>query len=628
MEQTLLSRYRLIEEIGKGGMAVVYRGEDTSLDREVAIKVLHSFLADKEESRRRFQREARVVAKLRHDNILEIFDYSGLDSDESFIVTEFIHGDNLSNFLENHEIRVPEIAALIVLEIAKALHHAHEAAIIHRDIKPENIMIRKDGVLKLMDFGIAQIIDTQKLTMTGQLLGSPAYMAPEMILGGGIDFRTDIFSLGVMLYRLATGELPFVGKNPHEVLKKIAEADHTPPSVVNPSISQSLEDIIERSLELEKDARYSSVKEMVIDLENLLHSIGIEEPEVQARAFFLDPEAFDEKLRVRMVDQLLDEATDLSKMGRFPAALRKLNRVLALDENNPRVPELLKGLKRRENIRHFLKTGGLAILIIFVITGVVWGFVGLMQSETMTLGEHLEHTAEQTTPGVAESPDEEEPPVVLADHGKDLETEDKADDRVNVEKEQHATPLDDSVGEKSARNSVRDRKKPIRKSSGPQLETKEEKVALARKFTLMPFPAAVRVRLNGKDLGDYGRKLRTLELGPGDHKITLESPHCYDKHVYISASDEGKVLRPRLKWRHAVLRISSNVPADIEADGRGVGKTNSPFGSMIRIPPNSTDGKVKVLVKVSAPDYDTWQDRLELEAGVTRTLRVDLKKSR
>src|SRR5262245_14271680 len=207
VQNRLPSRYRLLEEVGQGGMAVVYRAQDSTLKREVAIKVLHPHLLAEGESKQRLEREAQAVAKLQHDNILQIFDYSGGDSPSSFIVTEFIDGQTLKQFLANRKAPLPEVAALIVVEVGNALEHAHSLGIIHRDLKPENVMVRKDGFLKLMDFGVAQVLDLERMTVTGQLLGSPAYMAPEIFEGKPLDFRTDVFSLGVILYQMATGEL-------------------------------------------------------------------------------------------------------------------------------------------------------------------------------------------------------------------------------------------------------------------------------------------------------------------------------------------------------------------------------------------------------------------------------------
>src|SRR4051812_35278551 len=162
----VLDKYEILEEVGQGGMSIVYKGMDTSLHREVAVKVLHPHLASHDEARKRFEREARAVAKLRHENILEIFDYSGKDSQDSYIVTEFIRGRTLKDFATEHPPAFPEIGAMIVADICRALAHAHAGGVLHRDVKPENIMIRDDGVLKLMDFGIAQILDAQRMTVT------------------------------------------------------------------------------------------------------------------------------------------------------------------------------------------------------------------------------------------------------------------------------------------------------------------------------------------------------------------------------------------------------------------------------------------------------------------------------
>src|SRR5262249_41771143 len=255
-----LEKYDILEEVGQGGMAKVFRGYDTTLGREVAVKILHPHLAEQRESKLRLEAAAPALAKLRHENILEIFDYSGPDAAESYIVTEYIHGPNLKQFLDSHgRLPYPEIAALIIVEVCRALAHAHTCGIIHRDIKPENVMIRDDGVIKLTDFGIAQVVDKERMTVTGQLLGSPAYMAPEHVEGKPLDFRTDVFSVGILLYQLATGELPFRGKNPHEVLKRIGEGRFTDARLVEPLVGERLGRIIARALERQPGARHPDV---------------------------------------------------------------------------------------------------------------------------------------------------------------------------------------------------------------------------------------------------------------------------------------------------------------------------------------------------------------------------------
>src|SRR5688572_1123036 len=294
MEQARIpERYRLIAEVGQGGMAIVYRAHDETLKREVAIKVLHQHLAAEPESKARLEREAQAVAKLRHDNILEIFDYSGLDSTTAYIVTEFIDGQTLKQFMTGRSLRFPEVAAMICVEVCKALGHAHGVGVLHRDVKPENVMVRKDGRIKLMDFGIAQILDLQRMTVTGQLLGSPAYMAPEIVEGKQLDFRTDVFSVGIMLYLLATGNLPFSGKNPHEVLRRITEGKFADPRTVGRGVDQALSRIINRALARRPEDRYADVGPMADDLNAYLAEAGLADVRAELRAFFADPAAYE-----------------------------------------------------------------------------------------------------------------------------------------------------------------------------------------------------------------------------------------------------------------------------------------------------------------------------------------------
>ena len=175
MENEVLNkRYSVESEVGRGGMAVVYQGLDLDLNRPVAVKILHPYLASDPTHQQRFHREATAVAALKHPHILDIYDYSGVGAEKSFIVTEYIDGSTLREFRDRHKPTLPEIGVLIVHVVAGALAHAHRHNIIHRDIKPENIMIRKDGVLKLMDFGIARTLNAQQMTVTGTLVGSPA----------------------------------------------------------------------------------------------------------------------------------------------------------------------------------------------------------------------------------------------------------------------------------------------------------------------------------------------------------------------------------------------------------------------------------------------------------------------
>lgn len=427
---TQLDKYQLLEEVGHGGMAVVYRAHDSVLQREVAVKVLHAHLADREESKLRLQREAIAVAKLRHDNILEIFDYSGPQAADSYIVTEFIHGPTLREWIDDSLDPRPAVAALIIHRLCLALGHAHRSSIIHRDIKPENVMIRmEDGCLKLMDFGIAQLLDNQKLTMTGQLIGSPAYMAPELISGRPLDARTDLFSLGIILYQLSTGELPFTGRNPHEVLNRISDGDFPAPSSVCPSVDRDLEAIIAKALATSPNERYQTVDSFAKELELYLAEVGVEASSQELARYFRSPAAYVVELDERVCAAMLRCAEEAAKSSHTGRAIRYLARILEIDAGHREAKAMLARLRTRERrTRQALLAAGL-----LAAGGLVTAGVMLLPTERVPvdpmiaapvhrgLGQDLAQAPSLSTevgvgdPRFEESPVESTPPLDTSD---------------------------------------------------------------------------------------------------------------------------------------------------------------------------------------------------------------------
>ena len=219
-----IGKYELDEVLGSGGMATVYSGRDPDLQRDVAVKVLHPHLCSREESRIRFRREARAVARLKHPAVLEVYE-AGEDNGRPFIVSELIRGGSLDSWATGRRPIPTEVVAVIGLRTAEGLHAAHQAGIIHRDLKPGNILMGAGGKVKVADFGIAQIVDIEHLTSTGQILGSPAFMSPEHLEGARLDARADVFSFGTLLYWLATGDLPLSGPHPPAGLRKVLAGD-------------------------------------------------------------------------------------------------------------------------------------------------------------------------------------------------------------------------------------------------------------------------------------------------------------------------------------------------------------------------------------------------------------------
>ena len=344
-----IGRYRILEQLGQGGMSVVYKGLDTALDREVAVKVLHPHLANREESRKRLEREAKAVARLHHPNILEVFDYAGEGAADAFIVTEYIRGSTLRQFIADDSLQPPEVAAMVVHEIASALSHAHDSGILHRDLKPENVMVRQDGVLKLMDFGIAKILDRdEKMTMTGALVGSPAHMAPEIIEGEEAGAEADVFSLGTMLYLFATGKLPFTAPNTTATLKKILDCVYDDPRQLVPTVSDELAELIGTCLQRQPSARFPTATKLRDALSEYLSGLGLTRPHEELKDFFLDPKGYRKALGPRITKALLERAEKLIADRKTARAMSALNQVLAHEPSNSRALELLNQMKAKK----------------------------------------------------------------------------------------------------------------------------------------------------------------------------------------------------------------------------------------------------------------------------------------
>jgi eukaryotic-like serine/threonine-protein kinase len=355
-----LGRYRLDEQVGQGGMAVVWRGFDTQLRRIVAVKVLHPHLHAREDIRRRFDREAQAVARLHHPHILDVYDFSGLSAEPSYLVTEFIRGRTLREFAERAVFDPPELAAACLLPIAEALEHAHAAGVVHRDLKPENVMVREDGVVKLTDFGIAALLDPgEKFTMTGSILGSPAHLAPETIEGKPADPRSDLFSFGTILYWLSCGELPFQAPSPAALLRAILDGKLKDPRTVRPAVSDAQARIILRCLERDPARRYQSAPELRGELEALLADAGVEQPlEVLAR-FVRAPGEEAPRVRAGLVARCLSRGEEELARKRTSAALAAFGRVLALDPQNAQAKGRVDRIRRRARL---LKLGRRALI--------------------------------------------------------------------------------------------------------------------------------------------------------------------------------------------------------------------------------------------------------------------------
>lgn len=271
MEQILGNRYEIIEQIGGGGMAVVYLAKDLFLDRLVAVKLLKDEFVDDQDFVRRFHKEAKAVASLSHQNIVNIYDF-GESSHSSYLVMEYIEGKTLKQIINEQGPLSSEQVIDIGLQICEGIAQAHARQIIHKDIKPHNILIDKNGVVKVTDFGIAQAVNNMTITHNKGILGSAHYFSPEQAKGEVVDFRSDLYSLGVVLYEMATGQVPFTGENPVTVALKHIQNQPRPISELGVDIPPRLEWVIMKALEKNPLDRFASATEMAEELADILHS--------------------------------------------------------------------------------------------------------------------------------------------------------------------------------------------------------------------------------------------------------------------------------------------------------------------------------------------------------------------
>src|SRR3989454_8529369 len=283
-----IGHYQIIEPLGSGGMGEVYLASDTRMDRKVALKLLPQYFTEDHERVRRFQQEARAALALNHPNIVAIYEIGQVDG-KHFIVTEFIEGETLRQRMSQGPLKLGE-SIDIASQVAGGLTAAHEAGIIHRDIKPENVMLRRDGYAKVLDFGLAKLTerpaitaDTQAptrvnvKTQPGIVMGTANYMSPEQARGLKVDVRTDIWSLGVVLYEMIAGRVPFEGETPSDVISLILQKEAPPLARCAPETPAELQRIVDKSLTKNRDERYQTVKDLLIDLRRLNKRLDFED---------------------------------------------------------------------------------------------------------------------------------------------------------------------------------------------------------------------------------------------------------------------------------------------------------------------------------------------------------------
>lgn len=593
-----VDNYRIIDELGSGGMAVVYRAEDERLKRQVALKILHDHIAGRAENRERFEREARAVARLEHPNIMSVYGFSSPSAPVGYIAAELIEGETLRSFVDRRGFAFPEVAAMVCLQLADALAHAHEEGIIHRDFKPENVMLSRTGVPKLMDFGLARLLDHQTLTMTGAVLGSPAHMSPEAIDGSPVDERVDIFAFGTVLYYAATRRLPFDGRNPAVILNAILSGTFADPTMVNPRIGARLARIIERCLETDPADRYPTVRALQADLGDYLSKLGFDDIRGELAQFIEDPDAYEKMLDGRLVRRLEELAEEAVEARQMASAIAYCDQLLAIRENHPAALRILGNVETRRKAR-----AGVVLVAVLALVGaaiVLWpdpppapvfpeidaGAPVAASELAWDVGAHVHDRARNTAVGIVSAPTVRR--AVDALHGAHAVAGSRAFGIVTA---LHVTESAGGVAfmraasdaariaERLPRPPAVDRpaERPGERPAGtvePASEgSGQEVVAVVptRTVILNIWPLTTVVRVDGRDIGSAVDVASGIELPLGPHEIELKIPGLQGGRLRtrIEVSEGGRNdFDFRVDWPPAVVTFAAAERGTVVFEGR------------------------------------------------------------
>lgn len=523
-------------------MATVYRAHDRRLGRDVALKVIHRHLRENTEVKNRFAGEALAVAKVKHPNIVEVYDVSGEDEEERYLVVELVEGSTLRQLLAEHSPLPAEIAACLAVEVTRALAQAHRQGVVHRDVKPENVLIRLGDLLaesesgnavrvKLTDFGIAKLLDAQGVTCTGQVLGSPAHMAPEQIEGGEVDGRADVFGVGVLLYEMLSGVLPFEGKNPAQVLRRVLEGSFVPVERARPEVGSRYGQIVSRALAHHPADRFPTATEMGEALEAELARLGVTDVREEIEKFLLDPKAYIEEHRRKIPDRLAECAAQSRKQGDVVLSASDFNRALAYRPDDTVLLAEVAGIARRgryrKRLRH-LAVGGLSLTC---AVGLLLGVLHLAKKRWAA---------------------QQEAPLVNAP-GPEPEPEPKPSETA-PEVAEPSFPAEEVVPQPESKPSRSTTKRPVLAKPDREVLPGTRKVR-----TPVVGPQNARVKIDGKLSPWFAT--HELTLGPHTFEFVPPNSECCEappaRVVEIIEGEGPQVVRGEIALRPAVLRLSA-----------------------------------------------------------------------
>ncbi len=562
MSPEKIGRYEIVGELGRGAMGLVYKATDPNIGRTVALKTMRLDVSGVEEQDmlRRFKHEARLAGVMNHPNIVTIYD-AGEDEGVFYIAMEYVDGRTLQSILHEERVLNPKQIIDISRQICAGLDYAHVHGVIHRDIKPGNIMVGPEGAAKIMDFGIAK--SSTGMTSAGQVLGTPTYMSPEQVKGRALDGRTDLFSWGVVLYEMVTGEKPFTGESLTTIIYKIIHEHPTPPRDLDVSVHPGLNAIVTKSIAKNADDRYQNGAELINDLENYKAVGGdTEGTRVMAAAPETNKVAAVSSVRMPASAQptVITPSTGNSAAAVAPA-MAAIDSTISVP---PKPPDSLHPPKKNQNT---MIAGGVAVVLALAAG------VGILKHKASPpLAQPVAQAQQQTAPATPGSGSSASAPGIALNNPS-------ADQPTSPALTAGATPLQEKIPEKipektAAKQVVERPKKPKEASSAkelPKAVVAEKKTSSAR---INSEPSGAKVTIGGAVSAEWVTPFTVAKLDPGNYDVTFSKPGYLPQTVNMKV----EVGRPSsasatLVMAGALLDVSSTPSgANIIVDGNPTGK--------------------------------------------------------
>jgi serine/threonine protein kinase len=555
---TRAGRYQIVSELGRGSMGVVYQGFDPVIGRTVAIKTMLTeglAPAEFEEYKARFQREAQAAGVLAHPNIVTVYDF-GEDSGVLYLAMEFLEGKSLQDLVEEQTILPVETIIPMYEQVCSALDHAHRHRIVHRDIKPANIMILESGLVKVTDFGIAKMM-SMGMTQAGQILGTPNYMSPEQVKGRSVDGRSDIFSLGVILYELVTGEKPFGGQNITTVIYKIINENPISPRELDATIPVGLSYVIQKALAKSPDERYQTCRELAEDLRNYRSVGGAAAPSATVI------------VRVPPIQAPPPEAPPPSvSPARVPSAPVAAQPQVATEPQPPRP------LSVQVIPPHKPQPRGASPAVWVLLTLLVVGAAGGGYYYFKYKPEHPAATA--TTPTAerpAEAPGTTTPPATEGSTPTTLQTETVSTPAPNT-----ATPTETAA----AQNAPSEPKPQVREAQGPELARPTAPPPTGGRGTAAPKVGQLvvtsnvdgaKIAIDGRSEPGWVTPCTISDLPAGAHSVVVSREGYSDAQQSVMVEGgRTATVRATLTMPSGEINIVTNPPGiEVFIDGQAVG---------------------------------------------------------